>query len=343
MTPLKMLKSPLWVADIALGGKSFRDNPIIGSRSLNERGFHIRRMAFAERMADMRRRQMEHLLPADDRKFFHENGYVVRHNVLPADVFKAVQEELEQNEFAAREMKQGRTVTRFIGLTPAILKKLPGLKAAVGADIFQQGLRYVASNNADPLVYLHTVLWDLDQKRKDPQTNFHSDTFHSTAKAWLFLKDVELADGPFQYVSGSHRLNEVRTKWEYEQSLTAATSRDSNHAVGSFRISEDQMQQMGFEKPVSFAVPANTLVIADTHGFHARGIATRPGLRVGLYGSVRRSPFLPWAGGDVRSLPGIKGYQTEIFGAYLDWRSKKGRGVSHVDVGKVKATDPAVR
>ncbi|KZL20242.1 Phytanoyl-CoA dioxygenase (PhyH) [Pseudovibrio axinellae] len=343
MTPLKILKSPLWIADIALGGKSFRDNPIIGNRSLNERGFHVQRMAFAEHMADMRRRQIEHFLPADDRKFFHENGYVVRHNALPDDVFRAVQEELEDNEFAARELKQGRTVTRFIGLTPSILAKLPGLRAAVGTTSFQQGLRYVASNNADPLVYLHTVLWDMDDKRKDPQTNFHSDTFHSIAKAWLFLKDVELADGPFQYVPGSHRLNAVRRRWEYEQSLIAASHRDGNHAVGSFRITENQLQQMGYSKPVSFAVPANTLVIADTHGFHARGIATRPGLRIGMYGSVRRSPFLPWAGGDMRSLPGIKGHQTEIFGAYLDWRRRKGNRVSHVGVGKVKATQPAVR
>ncbi|SFT47039.1 Phytanoyl-CoA dioxygenase (PhyH) [Pseudovibrio denitrificans] len=343
MSPLKILKSPLWIADIALGGKSFRGNPIIGSRYLNERGFHVWRMTLAERMAQMRRRQMEHFLPAEDRQFFHENGYVVRHNVLPEDIFKAVQNELEQTEFAAREMKQGRTVTRFIGLTPAILKKLPGLQAAVGADIFQKGLRYVASNNADPLVYLHTVLWDLDENRKDPQTNFHSDTFHPTAKAWLFLKDVEVADGPFHYVPGSHRLNEARRKWEYEQSLTAATHKDGNHAVGSFRVTEDQLQDMGFSKPVSFAVPANTLVIADTHGFHARGIATRPGLRVGLYGSVRRSPFSLWAGGDVRSLPGIKGRQTEIFGTYLDWRSKRGHGVSHLDVGKVKAMAPRIR
>jgi hypothetical protein len=33
-------------------------------------------------------------------------------------------------------------------------------------------------------------------------------------KAWLFLDDVALEDGPFADVAGSHRLTPARLAWE---------------------------------------------------------------------------------------------------------------------------------
>lgn len=49
----------------------------------------------------------------------------------------------------------------------------------------------------------------------------------------------------------------------------------------------------------------NTLVVADTVGFHARGPSSRSGERVEIWSYARRNPFLPWLGGDLLSLPGI--------------------------------------
>ena len=45
-------------------------------------------------------------------------------------------------------------------------------------------------------------------------------------------------------------------------------------------------------------MPANTLVVADTCGFHARGDAAKPTVRVEIWAYSRRSPFLPWTGLD---------------------------------------------
>ena len=36
----------------------------------------------------------------------------------------------------------------------------------------------------------------------DPQTDLHTDTFHPTVKAWLFLTDVAPETMPFVYVPG---------------------------------------------------------------------------------------------------------------------------------------------
>ena len=55
---------------------------------------------------------------------------------------------------------------------------------------------------------------------------------------------------------------------------------------------------MGLPKPDVFAVPANTLVVADTFGFHARGPSAGRSLRVEIWAYGRRSPFVPWTGFD---------------------------------------------
>jgi hypothetical protein len=53
-------------------------------------------------------------------------------------------------------------------------------------------------------------------------------------------------------------------------------------------------------------VKANTLVVADTFGFHARTPSQGQTCRVELYGSLRRNPFLPWSGLDPLSLPYVR-------------------------------------
>ena len=60
------------------------------------------------------------------------------------------------------------------------------------------------------------------------------------------------------------------------------------------------------------AVPANTLVVADTSGFHARTQSLRPSHRVEIYATFRRSPFLPWTGGHLLALPWISGRHAGI-------------------------------
>ncbi|MTI19162.1 phytanoyl-CoA dioxygenase [Rhodobacteraceae bacterium RKSG542] len=344
MRAMDLVKTPWWMLDIALGGKSFRDNGLIGSKRLNERGFHIKRIELAERMAISRRRGLTQLLEPQDRAAFEENGFILRHNALPEQTFKRLLEQVEDTPLPAREMKQGGTVTRFIPVGPEQCKKLSGLGEAVALPLFQGGLRYVASRDAEPMVYLHTVLSNPEQDKRDPQTHFHSDTFFPTAKAWLFLKDVEMEDGPFHYVPGSHRLTSGRRKWEYEQSLIAAEHKNKLHAVGSFRASLAELERMGFGEPVPMNVPANTLVIADTHGFHARGISTRPCVRLGLYGSLRRNPYAPWVGMDLLSLPPLGARQAHLSAAHQNLVARlKGKAPSLMDVGEVRASAAALR
>jgi len=66
--------APLHVAALATGAKSFRDNPVIGSPSLNRLGLHVARVRLAHRMADWRRNRLASLIPAGDRAAFERDG-----------------------------------------------------------------------------------------------------------------------------------------------------------------------------------------------------------------------------------------------------------------------------
>ena len=80
----RVAMTPLWVAQLPTGTKSFERNPIIGSRRLNEWGLHAARVALAHRLAWARRRKLAGLISPKDREAFDRDGFVVRRNFLRA-------------------------------------------------------------------------------------------------------------------------------------------------------------------------------------------------------------------------------------------------------------------
>ena len=134
----------------------------------------------------------------------------------------------------------------------------------------------------------------------------------------------------------------ARLDWEHKQSMTAHSHANKHHAHGSFRISDDEIRELGYPEPTHIAVPANTLVVADTHGFHARAVSEKPTVRLSLYGSLRRNPFVPWSGLDPFSLPGLRDRQAEIHDAINNWKAKSG-ATGQPPVGRVKPLDPPQR
>lgn len=343
MSLLRAAALPFYAPGLLTGAKSFRRHPLIGSPALNARGLHLWRITTAERMADARRRRLARLVAPDHAAAYARDGFVRVRQALPPDAFRALMDEIADRPLPAREMRQGAAVTRFIELPPERLAALPRLAEVVRGPLLQGLVRYVASVGGDPLTYLHCVLTDPARGAPDPQTAFHSDTFHPTAKAWLFLRDVDVADGPLTYVPGSHRLTPGRLAWEREQSLVARDHPDPLHAAGSLRATAEELRAMGYGDPVAFAVPANTLVVADTHGFHARGPSLRPSVRPALYASLRRNPFLPWTGLHPMAAPGLRERGAQLFGAWLDLRERRTGRNPQPRVGDVAVDDPQPR
>jgi len=81
--------------------------------------------------------------------------------------------------------------------------------------------------------------------------------------------------------------------------LTAAQDRNPHGAEGSFRVSGEELAEMGLPAPSALAVRANTLVVANTNGFHCRGPSRDDSARLTLYTGRRTNPFNPFIGFDL--------------------------------------------
>jgi hypothetical protein len=344
MNPARYLLAPIWVAQLATGAKSFVDNPVIGSPGLNRRGLHARRAKLAHDMAWSRRRRLAHLISPTDRAAFDRDGFVLREEFLPRQEFARLREAIMAHAAPAREMLQGDTITRRIAVDPEFIAAVPEIKSLIANPAWRGLNRYVGSFDQEPLTYVQTILSHIRSAAPDPQTDLHADTFHPTVKAFYFLTDVAEDEGPFVYVPGSHRLTPARLKWEYEQSIRAARTADRLSARGSLRATRADIERMGFAAPRAFAVPANTLVVADTVGFHARGFSARPTVRVEVWTYGRRNPFLPWTGLDLGSLPGIAERRIPWMWQARDLMKRAGLGSQPwVSVGRVRPQDPPAR
>ncbi len=293
-----MAKTPLWLLSLLGQGKSFKANPVLGNVVLNRCGLHVVRFLVAHLMANWRMILLARLVPPEDRKELRTNGFILKENFLNKDTFAALNQEVRHARGEVRECVQGDTLTHRLLLDDKALQALPMCNKLIAFAPFQHLLKYTATSLSAPLIYIQSIKNKSTSGGPDPQKNCHSDTFHATMKAWLFLDDVTLANGPFSYVKGSHKLTWARLKWEYRRSITVRANPDGYSEKGSFRASADDLQRMGLTEPTPLEVPKNTLVVANTHGFHCRGQSNQPSSRLEIWAFSRCNPFSPFPGMD---------------------------------------------
>ncbi|MBS7671204.1 phytanoyl-CoA dioxygenase family protein [Croceicoccus gelatinilyticus] len=301
---LRWAKAPLWLLQIATGAKNFEKNGLIGSKALNRAGLHRARVRLAARLAARRRRRLACALPRDLVADFARDGFIVIENAVPTGEFPTLRDAILSYEAEVREMVQGDTVTRRMAIDRDMRAAIPALDRFLSSPLWKAATRYVASFDREPLNYIQAIVRS-GKGAPDPQTNLHSDTFHSSMKAWLFLKDVAEDEGPFTYVPGSNRPTNRRIAWDDATAQRLPDGGDRLTRRGSFRIEESELEDLGLPAPRRLAVKANTLVIADTYGFHARG-PSAPGMeRVEIWAYSRSNPFLPFTGFDLTGGDGI--------------------------------------
>ncbi|HXE67776.1 MAG TPA: phytanoyl-CoA dioxygenase family protein [Hyphomicrobiaceae bacterium] len=285
----RFLLWPIWILQLFGGAKSFESNPLLGSVTLNRWGLHTGRIRLAHWASALRWWLLAPLAAAELRQRFHAQGYLVLENYLPPEAFARLRVAVELAGAEVREMVQGDTLTLRVLLDDAALAQLPECRALLRRKEFVNLLRYCAATLRWPQFSLQCIRHGANH---DPQKDLHADTFHPTMKAWLFLSDADARNGPFTFVPGSQRPSAARLAWEREQSLCAGTG-NRYSARGSLRIAEAELAGMGLPPPIAINAKANTLVVANTHGFHRRGDAPAGSCRLEIYASSRSNPFLP--------------------------------------------------
>ncbi len=309
---------------MATGAKSFVDNPLLGSGRLNRAGLHLGRVRLAHALGRWRRGRLTHAVPPDWREQFDRDGYIAVPGILPLEEFVRLRAALLQLDLECREHQQGETVTLRLPVGPQLLREVPVLAKLLADPSWRAAMAYVAATRSEPLYYLQAVAGGVAEGAPDPQVELHADTFHPSMKAWLFLTNVADEERPLTYVAGSHRLSPQRAAWEQAKSVDVMASDDRLSQRGSLRISPEELEGLGLPQPTRFTVPANTLVIADTCGFHARGDSDQATLRIELWAYCRRTPFLPWTGLDPLSALGLSKRKAELATRAVDWLAARG-------------------
>ena len=121
-----------------------------------------------------------------------------------------------------------------------------------------------------------------DPSLHDGQTDLHIDAPFNTHKLWLYLDDVTPDHAPFVYVPMSHKLDWVRLRGDYLESI--------GKNFGSRKVGDEEVLRRGLETVV-VTCPRNTLVLANTCGYHGRSVGAPGATRRSLHMMFRSNPF----------------------------------------------------
>lgn len=331
---------PWWVLCVFTQGKSFVGNPVLGNKLLNRMGLHVFRLVFAHAARRVRLLTISPFVDKQFRQQYWQNGFVIIENFLPDVEFQKLNHVVRQKgkTHEVRECIQGDTLTHRVLLDEKALKTLPEINELIENSKYKGLMALVGATYKRPLFYIQRIANQAVKGKVDPQKSLHSDTFHPTMKAWYFLDDVSLDKGPFNYVPGSHRLTLKRLKWEYARSIDFDTLENVYSKRGSFRPSAQNMIQMGYGKVKAVTVKRNTLVVADTHGYHCRGATQTKASRLEIWAFCRTNPFSLIAGFGSRFLSRIENRGAKALWRYQDEKAAaKGKLSSWhiVDSGKM--------
>lgn len=284
--------------------KSFGDR-WVGHPTLNRLGLHVARVVSAHGVHALRSRLTG---PSDARRALRERGVHVEPGWLPSDEHRALLAEVGDVIAALPpppppvdrgfgpphpfeggfDRYDGSSLNRLVRIDEG----LPHA-ARVADRLARIGARTSGARPHPEKLWIQQLVQGDEASNPDVQKDLHRDTFHPAFKLWYFLDEVRPGDGELFYVPGSHRLTKERLRWE-QRRATEACEPGSPHAGGSFRIRPDELADLGLPDPIGVSVPANTLVVANVRGFHARGPAPAGTGRLAIHGSFRPSPYVPF-------------------------------------------------
>lgn len=91
--------------------------------------------------------------------------------------------------------------------------------------------------------------------------SWHRDSFSRQFKAIAYLDDVDIDNGPFMYIKGSHTMDSIKK----------VIDELGDHTPGDYRYTNDEIEKIQtiLGKEITyFTAPKGTLVLADIRGLH---------------------------------------------------------------------------
>lgn len=233
------------------------------------------------------------------------DGIVVIPNFLPAQEFIKLKKEYEQIFLTSQNLKikeKGSTKIEIHPMTKEESKRFPMMenfsknKELIRLISVGEGIKPVEqiknfdlekSSFGDPLS-------DTDQN-----VQFHADVHFDSHKILYYISDVSEEDAPFMYCKKSHKNNFQRMWYELKRGQLEDSHKDSyrieNHLDKKYFANYFKKIMKNQYKVIS---PENTLIVANVHGFHKRGEASKDKKR-----SIIRIPYRYNPLGPSKSIP----------------------------------------
>ena len=252
-------------------------NHILPSPLANKLGVPVLRTLLADILIKLRR--LKNCRPKDDyEKKLIEDGIVVIPNFLPEEDFKELKSEFDNNISITENVKIVKKGSMQVNIRkveqneyvkfPA-MKKFARNKQLIRLISVGEGIKVVDELKKFDLE--KTIFGDPD-KDTDGNVPFHADIHFHSHKVLYYMSDVTEEGGPFIYCKNSHLNNLDRLWFEFKRGQL----KDAH--IEGWRI-QQHLDKKFFNNYFSklknqeykVACPANTLVIANVHGFHKRG------------------------------------------------------------------------
>lgn len=218
-----------------------------------------------------------------------KNGFIIIPKFLNRKNFQQVKDEFSHatDIGSYSPIKDGDTRVERYTFSPDEWKMFPAVTKLLSNSLLVQTLEGAELKNIEiGDVWFDTIYYDDPQKVASSQNQLHSDTFFTTHKVWFFIEPVKLEDGPLCFVPCSNRLSLKRLIFDYTKSINFADLTDY-----SFRVEPKDRTFLGCMDQ-ALTCPENTLVIANTRGFHRRKNATAGHSRKQIHFCIRtNNPF----------------------------------------------------
>ncbi|QMT61598.1 hypothetical protein [Legionella sp. PC997] len=280
----------------------------LGNVIANYCGLHVVRIILSDVIQFIKKLPFYLLAPKSAFEF-NKNGLLILENFLDPQKFLLVQKEIEKHinqlpkalpnleqQMYGDKLKRATGYDRYDGDTLNRFDHVPRNSMVQfvfkNARMHRLTLALFGMLNTPMRYFMYTLCHGDEASLPDSQKLTHRDTFHHTYKIWYFTHDVELASGPFEYSTGSHALTWKRLRWEYRRSIQICSDQTMSRG-GALRISDEELANMDLKPPQSLCVKANTMIIANTRGFHRRGFAEQGTIRTSVFGYFRPLAFFP--------------------------------------------------
>tara|TARA_B100001093_G_scaffold439840_2_gene440034 strand:- start:13593 stop:14444 length:852 start_codon:yes stop_codon:yes gene_type:complete len=269
-------------------GNTFSGERFVNSYLANIFGLQILRYFFGKIMYNLK------FIYLNKKKTQVENkGYILIENFLSEDDFNKILDETHHavnDNFHSKEYNDyGNGVeAKHVYLDEKIKSIYPKLyEISTNEKINNLFCQYELRNNVNIVAKFEGLTFK--DSENDLSKNYHYDTYFNTFKAWYFLQDVSLDNGPLNFVDFSHKFSFRRAIEEWLSSIKYSLLKDKKDwkTYGSSAKNFSYYEK----NSTKFFVKKNTFLFANTHALHRRGDSKPNMERNTIHFYTRESPF----------------------------------------------------